>query len=40
MDIAYEQFKVAVNEFANNVEKMISQWDKEMTKIQIYDRCS
>ena len=28
MDNAYEQFKVAVNEFTDNVEKMISQWDK------------
>lgn len=28
MDIAYEQFKLAVDEFANNVEKMIDQWDK------------
>lgn len=26
MDNAYEQFKAAVNEFANNVEKMIDQW--------------
>ena len=28
MDIAYEQFKLAVDEFANNVEKMVDQYGK------------